>query len=119
MIASIISFGEQGNGILICDANCKKAWGCCHRPRIQLSLDEDDYVYLADSALGDAPDDPGDYEGGEGKPTAYDIPQLHIHNKWCHRACERSTTIFPGQERKGFAIPDMGCPAPNMHWRGQ
>ena len=68
-----------------CDGNCKKAWGISNRPRVQLSENEDDYEYLADGELDDAPQNPGTYEGGEGKPlTASCFP-----TKWCVRECER------------------------------
>ena len=119
MIASIIPFGENGNGILICDAKCHKAWGINHRPRIQLSFEEDDYVFVKDSELDDAPDDTDEHEGGDGKPTAYDKPAFHIHNKWCARECERSVTIFPNQMKLGFAIPDLENPRPNHDWRNR
>ena len=67
------------------DGKCNKAWGVNQRPKIQLSDDDDDIAWLADSELGEAPIDPGTYEGGEGKPLT---PK---HNKWCFRECERSS----------------------------
>jgi hypothetical protein len=55
------------------------------RPKEQLSDDEDDVVYLADGELGEAPANPGTYEGGYGKPkTSTAFP-----TKWCLRECER------------------------------
>ena len=86
--------------ILICDAKCHKAWGINNRPEVQLSDDEDDYAYLSDSELGDAPADPGTYEGEDGKPTS---PAERL-NKWCARECERSRMVDPNQE---FELPDF------------
>lgn len=83
-------FAEQA--ILICDGKCSKAWGWNNRPRIELSDDPDNIVWLADGELGDAPDDPGTYEGGHAKPTTRD----ERHNKWCWRECERSCMVDPG-----------------------
>lgn len=71
--------------VLACDAQCTKAWGINSRPRVEFDED-DDFAYLADAELGIAPDDPGTYEGWDGKPrtTAARL------NKWCARECERS-----------------------------
>ncbi len=82
---------------LACDGQCNKAWGICARPSIQISEDPDDIVWLADHELGDAPEDPGTYEGGYGKPI---IP---CHNKWCARQCERSAITSPDRIP---ALPD-------------
>ena len=79
--------------IAICDRNCKKAWGICERPRIQLSDDEDDVYYKGDDELGEAPDDPGTYEGGHGKPYSPD----EFPNKWCVRQCERCSFEDEGE----------------------
>lgn len=68
-----------------CDGKCNKAWGINNRPKIQLSDDDDDVVYLADGELPDAPEDPGTYEGGHAKPTQDEQKP----NKWCVRECER------------------------------
>ena len=85
----IVYFGRSV--VTACDARCDKAWGIADRPRVQLDPhDEDDYEYLSDGELGEAPDDPGTYEGGHGKPSCYDEPLEHRLNKWCVRACERS-----------------------------
>lgn len=73
--------------VLVCDGQCHKAWGINNRPKIQLDPDnEDDVIWLADDELGEAPIDPGIYEGGEAKPT---YPDARL-NKWCARECERS-----------------------------
>lgn len=119
MIAkSIVYFGKPC--ILACDANCKKAWGINNRPLIYLedptlkvygegftdrrypddeSLNPDDYVHLADGELGDAPDDPGTYEGGHAKPTS---PEERL-NKWCARECERQVIV---DDNEDFELPD-------------
>jgi hypothetical protein len=71
-----------------CDGLCGKAWGVVNRPRVQLSDNEDDCAFLADSELGNAPEDPGTYEGGHAKPIGAKDPG--DINKWCVRQCERS-----------------------------
>lgn len=76
---------------VVCDAQCNKAWGTNSRPKIEFDEDDpDDYVWLSDGELGEAPADPGTYEGDQAKPTAYDNPEDHLLNKWCVRECERS-----------------------------
>lgn len=83
-----------GNPIVIgCDAQCGKAWGIQNRPREQLSDDPDDYYFLADDEVGEAPADPGTYEGGHAKPTQ---PSERL-NKWCYRECERCASASVGQ----------------------
>lgn len=81
--------------LVVCDRNCEKAWGH-NGGRPTLSFDDDnpdDFVYLADSEVGQAPDDPGTYEGwGEGKPN-----HPERHSRWCVRECERSDLVRPGQ----------------------
>ena len=87
--------------ILACDECCHKAWGINGRPHIQLSEeDEDDWVWLADGELGEAPVDSDVYEGGEGKPQTAD----ERLNKWCARECERSVMVAPGEPLK---LPDF------------
>lgn len=102
---NIVYFGKPC--VLACDGQCHKAWGINNRPRVYLDdptgtvypntdhhyppdmedyKDEDDYAYLADSELGDAPIDPGTYEGECAKPVE---PHERL-NKWCARECERS-----------------------------
>jgi len=85
--------------ILVCDANCQKAWGLNNRPRVKLSGNEDDYAMLADDELGEAPANPGTYEGGCGKPQNL----AERLNRWCARECERSVLAAPGDD---FALPD-------------
>ena len=83
----IIYFG--GAFVLFCDEKCNKAWGICSRENVQISDDEDDVEWLTDDELGEAPEDPGTYDGGHAKPTC-DADKL---NKWCCRTCERSEMI--------------------------
>lgn len=112
MIASIIPFGTEGNGIIICDGKCQKAWGIDQRPKRKLSLEEDDWVYIRDSLLGEA-EGGSDTEGGDGHPLRYNCPVVSRHNRWCARACERSVVIFPTDMNKFFEIPNMENPKPN------
>lgn len=88
MIAKAILYMGEST-ILICDGRCNKAWGVNNRPKEQLSTDEDDFEYFADYELGNAPLNPGTYEGGDGKP----INTIHRLNKWCARECERSRRV--------------------------
>jgi hypothetical protein len=117
--------------LLACDAKCSKAWGIADRPRVYLqeqpqvirrgdfeggyfpdneSLDMDDYAFLADDELPDAPVDPGSYEGDEGKPRK---PEQRL-NKWCARACERSCIIDDKFPVKDFELPDFSQRRYNM-----
>jgi hypothetical protein len=86
----IVAFGKPM--IIGCDGECAKAWGVSNRPRVQISENPDDYYFLADSEVGTAPDDPGTYEGGHGKPTHSD----ERLNKWCSRQCERCVSARVG-----------------------
>ncbi len=100
--------------ILACDGQCNKAWGINNRPRKQLSEDEDDFVFLADDQLGQAPADPGAYEGGYGKPSATPTDDPSIMNKWCARECERSSKLKPSEP---ITLKDFTNPTPNMPFR--
>lgn len=76
-------FGQPAD--VDCDQKCNKAWGINNRPRVQLGQDEDDYEWLSDGELGQAPIDPGTYEGSDAKPLFPD----EFPNRWCVRECER------------------------------
>jgi len=80
----VTAYGQQV--VMVCDGKCNKAWGINNRPRHFLSDEEDDYEYLADDELGEAPKDPGTYEGDQAKPSE---PRTVLMNKWCFRECER------------------------------
>lgn len=100
---------------VICDRNCNKAWGINSRPSIHLSDDPDDYAFLADGELGDAPVDPGTYEGGQAKPlTPDDFP-----TKWCVRECERCEKTGPMEYEKPLELPDFSVRFYNQPWRRQ
>ena len=102
MIArSIKYFGKDA--ILICDGKCNKAWGVSLRPRTVLSDDPEDTMSHSDEMLGDAPIDPGTYEGGHAKPQGGGDARL---NKWCARECERSAVAWTLEE---FEIPNRGA----------
>lgn len=76
-----------------CDMNCDKAWGGQNRPRVYLSMNEDDWAYLADHELDIAPMHPGTSEGDECKPRR----PIWQHNKWCCRECERCEMVDRGK----------------------
>ncbi len=88
-----------------CDGNCTKAWGINNRPRVKLSDNDDDYALLADDELGDAPADPGTYEGGHAKPENATGPD--DLNKWCVRECERMIMSMPDEWSKPPALKDL------------
>lgn len=97
----IAYFGQPAK--VNCDGNCKKAWGINSRPKVQLSSNEDDYAYLSDGELGEAPADPGTYEGGHAKPPS----ALAFPNKWCVRECERCNMSSPGESNLPLVIKDF------------
>ncbi len=71
---------------LACDGKCEKAWGINSRP-------SQGDTFKKDEELGIAPEDPGTYEGGQGKcPGSL--------NKWCARECERSEIFEKDEEVK-------------------
>ena len=81
-----------GNPVEIrCDGRCSKAWGISNRPCINFDPnDPGNIAWLSDDEIkGDAPADPGTYEGGQGKPSATDLMDPVHMNKWCFRECER------------------------------
>jgi hypothetical protein len=96
---------------IACDENCNKAWGIVVRPKIQLSDDEDDTVYLSDLELGLAPIDPGTYECDCAKP----IDANQIPNKWCVRQCERSCLLEEGQSLD--SLVDFSKRVYNQPWK--
>ncbi len=111
MLAKLILFYARWS-VLVCDGRCDKAWGWEGRPKRQLSQNEDDYVYLGDEELGEAPE-PGRtaicMEGADAKPSRvrlFDVDSM-LMNRWCARQCERSTVI-------DVSLPDMVHPEPNM-----
>ena len=76
-----------------CDGQCTKAWGLNNRPKVEFDPDEpDDVAWLADSELGEAPVQPGTWEGGHGMPNG-----PHDMNKLCARECERSGIFEVGE----------------------
>lgn len=99
--AVITYFGHKTK--VACDRNCQKAWGVNNRPRVQISSSEDDYAFLADDELGTAPDDPGTYEGSDGKPQSPD----DFPNRWCVRECERCAMSDIGKSHTPLALPDF------------
>ena len=112
IVKPIMYFGQPA--VIACDAKCNKAWGINSRPKRQLSADEDDYEFLADGELGDAPIDPGTYEGRDAKPRAIS-EQL---NKWCCRECERCSKTPPGGNEirvKDFSKPRKNIPEGTNH----
>lgn len=101
-------FGAQM--LLACDGNCAKAWGINSRPSVKFDpKDSDDYAFLADDELGEAPADPGIYEFGQGKP---DGP--HAMNKWCSRECERASMLKEGQP---VTVRDFSQRRYNQPWK--
>lgn len=108
MEKNIIFCGQ--NAKIACDEKCNKAWGNNNRPKIQLTDNEDDYAFLSDDELGDAPVNPGTYEGGNGKP----INKVNIPNKWCVRECERCEMSKPDEFDKPLILKDFSKRIFNM-----
>ena len=95
---------------LACDGNCSKAWGVSVRPKESFDKDEpDDFAFLADAELGEAPDDPGTREGGHMKPAG----PRHM-NKWCSRECERSGIFEAGVQ---VEVRDFSRRRYNQPWK--
>lgn len=86
--------------ILICDGLCGKAFGSNSRLKNQLSDDENNWEYLSDNELFEAPVDPGTYEHNDAKPIK-DEDKL---NRWCARECERSKMV---EGLEYFELPDF------------
>jgi len=89
-----------------CDEKCNKAWGLNTRPQIQLDENnEDDYCFLSDLELEEAPIDPGTYEGFEmcAKPKTKE----ELGNKWCIRECERCFRSMPGESVNSIQLHDF------------
>eukprot|EP00919_Chromeraceae_sp_WS-2016_P055429 GHVR01131742.1.p2 GENE.GHVR01131742.1~~GHVR01131742.1.p2 ORF type:complete len:122 (-),score=13.15 GHVR01131742.1:1241-1606(-) len=100
--AMITYFGQKAR--VKCDGVCNKAWGMNNRPKILLSQeDDDDYAWLSDDELGEAPVDPGTYEGGVGKPLSADA----FPTKWCVRECERCVMSHPGEYANPLVLRDF------------
>jgi len=85
-----------------CDEKCTKAWGINRRPFELVSESPWDIVWLSDNELGDAPDDPGTYEGWQAKP----VYPSQIPNKWCVRECERCVRSKPGESDNPITLKD-------------
>lgn len=111
----ITIYGHQA--ILACDGLCHKAWGLDGRQTLQLSEELDDFVYVSDSELGEAPG-PGltatISEGGDVKPCAGILTDGQLMNKWCSRQCER-VSLFDSDE--SIKLKDMLDPIPNYAWQ--
>ncbi|SFF17177.1 hypothetical protein [Methylobacterium sp. yr596] len=106
----ITYFGQTA--VVVCDAKCNKAWGRNRRPKVQFGDDPDDYAFLADDELGEAPTDPGTYEGSHGKPTT---PAERL-NKWCVRECERLGMSEPAEFNEVTTARDFSRRSYNMPW---
>ncbi len=102
---------------LMCDGKCNKAWGLNSRPKKMLSDNEDDYVFLSDGELGEAPDGEtlGTFEGFQTKPSATPLTNGEDMNKWCARECERCRMIDRDEK---YEPVDMDDPEPNIRRTG-
>lgn len=85
----------SGGRILACDGKCHKAFSFDSRPRVQVGPESDpnDFAYLADDEVGEAPPD-------NGRPQA---PEQRL-GRWCYRECERSVIVQVGEP---VALPDF------------
>lgn len=96
-------FGQSAK--VACDGCCSKAWGMNSRPSVQLSGDIDDFYYIADGELADAPADPGTTEGDHAKPLV--VRSAADMNKWCVRECERCVMSDPGAADAPLKLRDF------------
>jgi hypothetical protein len=95
---------------LVCDGECTKAWGLNGREKIVFNQDEpDDIAWMADGELGEAPADPGTYEGGHAKPAG-----PNDMNKWCARECERAKICEAGEN---LLVRDFSQRMYNQPWK--
>ncbi len=123
---AIIYFGKPV--VVACDGQCNKAWGTNSRPKLyymedlehprklvegETPRDWDDFVYCSDDSLGEAPADPGTYEGGDGKPSSTPLENPLAMNKWCTRECERSKFVA-----EGLILPTFSPPTRNLAVNG-
>jgi hypothetical protein len=92
----IVYFGKTV--VLVCDGKCEKAFGGSVRPKgyPDDKRDEDDWYWVADDEVGEAPKHPGTIEGTHIKPQH---PDDRL-NKWCARECERSQMCDLGTQLK-------------------
>lgn len=107
----VIKYFSQ-NTKVDCDRKCNKAWGINNRPKDQLSDNEDDYEWLSDDELPEAPEHPGTWEGRDTKPKTPDL----FPNKWCVRECERSVLSDMGKFNDPV-LEDFSKRVPNLHSR--
>jgi hypothetical protein len=96
----ITYFGQKA--IVACDGKCDKAFGMNQRLTSPNSLDEDDFEWLGDDELGDAPTESPITEGFEHQNKPSNLTEAH--NKWCVRECERSVLVEPGEV---IVLPDF------------
>lgn len=116
MISKRITFFGQA-AVIACDGCCAKAWGINGRPKTMLSEDPDDYVYVGDHALGEAPppgETVGQSEGVDFKPSATSLTEGEDMNRWCARECERRVMVKPNEAPR---LRDLEHPAANKHPR--
>lgn len=113
VVKNIIFFGRPV--AVACDGKCNKAWGMNNRPRLKLDPDDpNDYAYQADHELGEAPEDPGTYEGECAKPRRSEDRM----NKWCVRECERSEMHSAGEPTGELTDFDRRFYNKPPHYRG-
>jgi hypothetical protein len=91
-----------------CDEKCNKAWGWANRPSEE-NEDGEVIYWFSDSDLGDAPVNPGTYEGRDAKP----LSPKEFPNRWCVRQCERCTRSKFGESDKPLVYDDWNKPVYN------
>lgn len=96
-----------------CDEKCNKAWGINDRPFIKLSKDGDDYAWLSDDELGEAPVSSRTIEGDTSKPFTKNF----MLNKWCVRQCERCAMSNINQSHLPLTYKDFSKRIYNQPWK--
>lgn len=101
LLRVVTAYGERM--ALGCDGRCERAYGRQDRPKVFAGTgNDDDWAWLADSEIKElAPENPGSYEGGVGKPKE----AADRLNRWCFRECERS--VFAGSRETLVELPNL------------
>lgn len=105
----ITYFGQELK--IACDEKCNKAFGIINRPRINLDENDfDDYVFLSDDEIGEAPKKPCSMEEGNIKPSDTRLAP----NNWCIQECERCEIAEINLKLK---LPNFSKRVYNISWK--
>ena len=103
--------------IVACDGRCDKAWGVDDRPTNRLGSDHNDFEWLADGELGQAPIDPGSLSSDNGVRKPLLVRGPDDVNEWCVDRCERMAKCRAVTSERAPDPPDLSRRRPNFEWR--